>query len=799
MSTIAAPQARRLSREDIVRLGQAGRPWDFVPVGLRALQIAPGDAGVRVLVAANLARLGLRTAALEHLAGLGAAAADPSIAELRRALEALPSDRIPDAEAVETCRRNVERLAGRGVDLRAEFEAWREGVRGVSWFRAAGGNIARRGGDGAWTLWGDHRSAVDRFAAEHLAGPRKDICQYTIEGVDPPWMLMAVAAASPRQPDGFWPRLLAVQADAREFLDGLALADLPELAEPRVSVYVGPDASQRLEADLRSRLHTKLAGPYIAPHSLRRRAEPAVAEVLERVDAEQAEEAAALVRETAALYAGRDRALWARRYAEAERARAGGAGEPLRVLVPTSRFSTYIQHASRDLVEALCAAGHRAELLIEPDDSSKLAAVAYLRRIRDFAPDLVILINFHRVNLGEWVPRELPFVCWVQDAMPHLFDEKVGRSLTEMDFVAGHLLSDLFHRYGYPRRRTCASPVVASDRKFHPGPVAPAMAKRFECEVAMVSHHSETPEAMRDRLMADAGPAMRAPLSAVYDGLIELARDPLTTPLTLEIERLVARHVPGPAAMQVAKVFAGPLVDRIVRHEALAWAAEMCRRRGWRLHLYGRGWASHPTLGEFARGELTHGEELRAAYQCAAAHLHVSSNTMTHQRVMECALSAGLPICRVIYEAVAAYKYRAQQAASRREEPTVYRLEDRACGHIAADHPEGLAYLALLGRLGLDADGGLLWVAHRRQTYLERDAAGEWENQAGWILLDLAELGFTCPASLEARLARAIEDPHWRRTWSDAVAARVRSRHTHSALAARIIAMVASSMVEGSA
>src|SRR5690606_38921423 len=157
MSTIAAPQARRLSREDIVRLGQAGRPWDFVPVGRRALQIAPGDAGVRVLVAANLARLGLRTAALEHLAGLRAAAADPSIAELRRALEALPSDRIPDAEAVETCRRNVERLAGRGVDLRAEFEAWREGVRGVSWFRAAGGNIARRGGDGAWTLWGDHR------------------------------------------------------------------------------------------------------------------------------------------------------------------------------------------------------------------------------------------------------------------------------------------------------------------------------------------------------------------------------------------------------------------------------------------------------------------------------------------------------------------------------------------------------------------------------------------------------------------------------------------------------------------
>jgi hypothetical protein len=55
------------TREEIVRLGQAGQPWDFLPVCWQVLRVAPGDDGLRLLAAANLARLGLRTAALEEL------------------------------------------------------------------------------------------------------------------------------------------------------------------------------------------------------------------------------------------------------------------------------------------------------------------------------------------------------------------------------------------------------------------------------------------------------------------------------------------------------------------------------------------------------------------------------------------------------------------------------------------------------------------------------------------------------------------------------------------------------------
>ena len=60
---VAAAGPGGMSREQVLRLGQAGRPWLFVPAALAALAVEPGDEAVRFLLAAAYARLGLRTAA----------------------------------------------------------------------------------------------------------------------------------------------------------------------------------------------------------------------------------------------------------------------------------------------------------------------------------------------------------------------------------------------------------------------------------------------------------------------------------------------------------------------------------------------------------------------------------------------------------------------------------------------------------------------------------------------------------------------------------------------------------------
>src|SRR5688500_15425152 len=106
MTTVAASASasRRMSREDVVRLGQSGRPWEFVALGFQAVRAMPGDDGLRVLLAANLARLGLRTAAREELGKVGAAAAgDAAVVALTRAVEGLPEDRIDPESLAAQC------------------------------------------------------------------------------------------------------------------------------------------------------------------------------------------------------------------------------------------------------------------------------------------------------------------------------------------------------------------------------------------------------------------------------------------------------------------------------------------------------------------------------------------------------------------------------------------------------------------------------------------------------------------------------------------------------------------------
>lgn len=797
-----------------MRLGQAGRPWEFAPVAVQVMRIAPEDAGVRVLLAANLAKLGLRTAALEELERLPSEVRrDATVMGLERAVAALPDDQIGAEELERVCRGNVAALGKRGAGIAPQVEKWTERARGREWFRTADGNVARRvRGFGAWELWGDHRGAAARLAAQHLAEANERGSTYTVEGVDPPWVLLELARALPRRANGGWARVQVVQADAMEFLDGLACADLREvLSVDRVRAYVGEDAAERLRADLHRRRAYSLASAYIPLLNVKKRVEPGIEGVLAQGDAEQAEYEKALVKKVGKVYEGRDRAWWEKRYLEALSSRAGEAAAPpverLRVLVPTCRFSTYMKHSSADLVEAFRAAGCEAEVLIEPDDSTHFAAGAYLERLAAFKPDLVVLINYTRGQFGDFLPRNLPFVCWIQDALAQQLDASVGAAQGEFDFVVGHLHPELFSLFKYPRARTMPARVVTSARKFHPGPVAAALRERFACEVAMVSHHSETPGAMQARMLGEAkkDPTTCAIVERLFPEVDRTASEPMSERVmsrldhaTREAARAVLGREPGAAAVaQIMRQYCMPMADRVIRHQTLEWAAAVCARRGWRMRAYGRGWDRHPTLAGCAAGEVEHGEELRACYQSAAVQLHASVNTLVHQRVMECALSGGLPLCRLTRDVVSEMwaEVRRTVALSGAES----RLDERGrrCVPIS-DHPELMMAASRAGALGLESGPNLEftdeWLARVRRDDGEREPA----VTAAWLLGDLEAMTFRSEAELEARIEKAIERPQWRSAMGAAVARRVRERLSHDTLVAGVLGLVRRSL-EGAA
>lgn len=574
-----------------------------------------------------------------------------------RSAEGLP--RVPAGELEHTARGNIEALRARGVDLREAFEAWRSGIAELDVRRLQNGDLARRVSDAESVRWRllQPRAEVEAsplafLKADGAVDPAKPPKPIIIEGIDPPWVLERVWRCTPRMSDGYQPMLFVVAEDAGEAVDGLALASLHEMiSDQRVQWFIGPGASLRLADHLRGRLSYTLPSDYVRSGSLRIPARPGVIDVVRALHADQGAEHERLARRIDELYAGRDKAHWARRFARARL----GIEEPLRILLPVSRFSTFVKHSASDLAEAIRAAGHEARLLTEPDDGTKLVTVGYLRAFEEFRPDLVVLINYTRRHMGNAVPANIPFVCWVQDRMPHLFDERIGAAQGELDFLFGHLHSELFGMFRYPIKRARFSFVPASARTFHPGPASTKGDRRLCCDIAYISHQSDPPDAAHVRLRSafSASPGLPRVLDDVYEVLRQhyLAGEAEREPdLPALVRRALANNrLPNTDDRLIVAIIgnhAGPMAERLCRHSTLVWASEIAARRGWSLGLFGRGWEHHPMWSGFARGELAHDDELRIVYHGARANLHASRATNAHQRVYECALSGGLMLRR---------------------------------------------------------------------------------------------------------------------------------------------------------
>lgn len=805
------PPTALISRDHLIRLGQSSKPWTFIPAALQALAAVRSDDGLRLLLAANYARLHLRTGAQEQLALLSPGArAEPNIAALSALLPQLPDDRVSAAERIRLCRANLDALRSRGAPLTFEFSsrvaAWSAQAQCVECFRTGDGNIVRRDGQGAWRRFTDDAS-IARTLALPPTPPGAYPKPWVLEGLDPPWLFQRLVAANPRRPGGYWPRINVLQADIDEFLDGLSLADLTaELSEDRVHLFLGDRAAADLADDLDRRCATQIYGPTLISSSVRVGVHPPADQVVEAAAGRQLQEENHLLSAVSELYEGRDRAWWSRRFADARAGRDGG-GEPLRVLVPTCLYSTFIRHSAADLAGALEAAGCRSRILIEPDDTSILSSVAYLRETLDFQPDLIVLINYTRAHLNIGLPQNVPCVCWIQDAMPHLFDAQVGRRQTDLDFLAGHTHNALFDTFGYSRVRAAAFPVVASADKFHTGSVDAALRKRLECEIALVSHHSEIPESLHQRLCAEAAatPAMVRTFESLYPQVRSLtdqaARSPVLPALrdlALAAARAVLARVPDDRTLAILlNQYAMPLADRLIRHQTLAWAADIAEKRAWRLKIHGRGWETHPRFARYAAGPLEHGEELRASYQCAAVHLHASVHWCYHQRVMECALSGGLPLCRRKEDDLSLLWAYTALAVADRTEPFASKLDGRrtTC-YRACDSADAMRLTALLQRLGHPHAASPTVALSAEQLDACRHA---WQSLpmdpgAAWLLGDLAESTFADPAGLERAIDRAITLPAWRRNLSEGIAARTRAHFTSESAAMRILDLVADAL-----
>lgn len=744
---------------------------------------------------------------------------DPQVAALGSTIEGLAPDVIGFEERRAVCGVNLAALAGRGVDLSDAFARWVEVRRSSAevWLRARDGNVVvqRERGSLEFRHLADFVGQVGALRLPHEVGlspgaTAMNIKPYVIEGADPPWLLRRVMLATPDQADGYRVRVSLVQRDALELLDGLSMVDLrEELYSTRLHVFVGEDATNRLERELLSRTDVIIAGHFLGVPARGKewggagRCDPPPEQAMQRAAVRQQAESVRLEAAVRVEYSARDVAWYAQLFA--------GMNRPLRVLIPTCRYSTYIKHAAADLCEAFAGIGCEARTLIEPDDQSQLSSVAYLRAIAEFKPDLVMLINYTRTNIGAVIPAGVPVVTWVQDAMPHLFDSKTGEAMGRLDFVVGHTHVELYERFGYPARNRMKLPVTASVKKFHDGPVEARLLEKFACDVAFITHHSETPERMHARLCEEAsrgggGSAVVRIFEELQPQIRMLIEDAGQAPIAQRVREaaiaaatgIIGREPDARTQAAIVNQYALPIADRLVRHRVLGWAADVCESRGWRMRVFGRGWERHERMAALAGPEIGHGEELRAAYAAAGVTVHASIHWMYHQRVMECALSGGLPAV-----------YLKPDDVSLLRAWVVQRMWEAGCGmsdvgetaevRRAADCADAMSFVAQLQRIGRPVHPA--WAELKITPRMLETARRAWagmpvEPRAAMLLGDLGETTFSTREQLEGLIARARESAARRENLSRGIAGRVREFYSTQKAAEGILGLVRGALAD---
>jgi hypothetical protein len=339
-----------------------------------------------------------------------------------------------------------------------------------------------------------------------------------------------------------------------------------------------------------------------------------------------------------------------------------------RVLLITTRRSTVLQYSTRDTAEAFREMGWETHIVIEPKPHHVVTPLKLACVLRDFKPDLVFQIDHVRQEWGELIPRQLPFVCWIQDHMTHLASTQLGLTTSLRDFLLCGMPAMYVERYSYPKRQflkmpkltrmgchrsryseTCAS----APRETHRSASTPTCGTRLNDaagDLVYVSTASTTPqqrvaEILDPRHCNEAREILAVCCQRMIDTYAAGGTLPTIDsirPLLQDSERATGQAIGTPAVrQQMLETLFDRLNNPLYRQQAIRWAANVAKRHGLTLALYGSGWDKNPEFAPFARGPVAYGEPLEQLTRTATFNLILEPTLhISHQRLLD-ALAAG--------------------------------------------------------------------------------------------------------------------------------------------------------------
>jgi len=456
---------------------------------------------------------------------------------------------------------------------------------------------------------------------------------------------------------------------------------------------------------------------------------------------------------------------------------------PPRVLLLTSRFTSVLRYSTADAAAAFEELGWKTEILIEPSDCRRLTTTAIRKALAGFKPDLIFQIDYLRRDHNNLIPPDVPFVCWIQDALPNLATPDAGRFIGRRDYVM--TIQPIYeHRYGYPPRQII--PLHRFTRIVRDMPES----SRKGDDLAYVSNASMPPEEMAAAMVREqaGNPRLQRLIDACCHLMIETYRRGECLQTFSEVGRMLASaesqcgmHIDHAGLRQnVIDALFNRLNNLLYRQQALLWASQLAGEMGFTLALYGRDWEKHPLLAPHARGPVSYGKELAALSRRTRINLKIEPYLcVSHQRLLDGLAAGGFFLVRDhianrLVAELAAFMERHGLADAPDSEHAMKSLGDQARRELAA----------LLKRWEVLADTGdpVDQVRRCRRAGLVADG--------GELLPHLDQIIFSDKESLARLINRFLGDEGLRRSIADSQRRSIEARLSYTAGMGRLVAEI---------
>ena len=318
-----------------------------------------------------------------------------------------------------------------------------------------------------------------------------------------------------------------------------------------------------------------------------------------------------------------------------------------RLLVPSHGSSTVVQYSVRDTKVAFEEAGWEVQIIHMKTDLSRWRIQ---KTIDEFKPDVYMMVNHLRTQEGKYYPENLMFITWIQDTLASInntkaaekWNEHVNNKANRRDLIIGYV--GQIKQYGYREDRLEECPMIVNSNIFKPRELTEEELEKYSCDVCFASNRSTPTDVVARNLAGTLGKYGfdEDVMMQIHDHLCEWYRAENTCTNYQNLKNKISEisvvdkifkqinHIDD-IKFIIERIF-WELNDIIYRHVVLEWLDELGNIK---LHLYGRGWDKHPRFSKYAKGVISHGENLTKAYSASNYCLHLNSKEGDHQRINE--------------------------------------------------------------------------------------------------------------------------------------------------------------------